>query len=110
MEAGKKAKIITLAAAIVCLAVVGIYFFIRREEPEMAQKPKITQAEIPESLAATSESATQETDKGEENILDGLILLSGGTFRMGSPDGERQRQGDENLHNVTVSAFSTAGR
>ena len=36
---------------------------------------------------------------------DGFILLPGGTFTMGSPTGERQRQDDETQHQVTVSVF-----
>ena len=38
-------------------------------------------------------------------LNDGLLLLDGGTFTMGSPLSERQRQDDEMLHEVTVSAF-----
>ncbi len=36
---------------------------------------------------------------------DGYILLPGGTFRMGSPETENWRIGDELLHDVTVTAF-----
>ena len=41
MGAGKKAKLITLAAAIACLAAVvaGIYFFTGEEGAEMLQDP-----------------------------------------------------------------------
>ena len=38
-------------------------------------------------------------------VNDGLVLLPGGTFLMGSPDTERQRQQDEAQHEVTLSAF-----
>ena len=41
----------------------------------------------------------------EGAVQDGLILIPGGTFLMGSPEGERQRQSDEAQHQVTVSAF-----
>ena len=39
MKAGKKAKMITLAATLVCLAAVGtsIYFFTGEEEPEVSE-------------------------------------------------------------------------
>lgn len=36
---------------------------------------------------------------------DGFLLLPGGTFLMGSPDSERQRDPDEVRHQVRVSAF-----
>ena len=38
-------------------------------------------------------------------IRDGLIRLEGGTFVMGSPEGERQREPDEVSHEVIISAF-----
>ena len=41
----------------------------------------------------------------ENNISDGLILIPGGTFLMGSPETERMRQTDEVQHEVTVSSF-----
>ena len=36
---------------------------------------------------------------------DGLVLIPQGTFTMGSPDSERQREKDETAHEVSVSAF-----
>ncbi|MBP3729845.1 MAG: SUMF1/EgtB/PvdO family nonheme iron enzyme [Mailhella sp.] len=36
---------------------------------------------------------------------DGFLLLQGGTFAMGSPVSERQRQMDEEQHDVTLSSF-----
>ena len=38
-------------------------------------------------------------------VADGMVLIPGGTFNMGSPASERQRQADETQHQVTVSAF-----
>ncbi len=38
-------------------------------------------------------------------VADGMVLIPGGTFTMGSPDSERQRQADETQHQVTLSAF-----
>lgn len=40
-----------------------------------------------------------------EQFTDSLILIEGGTFLMGSPNTERQRQSDETQHEVTISAF-----
>ena len=36
---------------------------------------------------------------------DGFILLQGGSFTMGSPTTEKQRQADETQHTVTLSPF-----
>ena len=41
----------------------------------------------------------------ENAVSDGMILLPGGTFLMGSPETERMRQQDEVQHEVTVGAF-----
>ncbi len=41
----------------------------------------------------------------ENSISDGLILLPGGTFLMGSPETERMRQTDETQHEVTIGSF-----
>ena len=41
----------------------------------------------------------------ESSISDGLILIPGGMFLMGSPETERMRQSDETQHEVTVSSF-----
>ena len=41
----------------------------------------------------------------ENAVSDGMILLPGGTFLMGSPETERMRQQDEVQHEVTVSPF-----
>lgn len=53
------------------------------------------------------ETAQSQTGSPAEltDIEDGFILISGGTFEMGSPDGEEWRSDDETLHTVTVSDF-----
>lgn len=38
-------------------------------------------------------------------VNDNFVLLQGGTFTMGSPETERQRQADETAHEVTLSPF-----
>lgn len=64
MKAGKKAKMITLAVTLVCLAAVGtgIYFFTGEEEPEMVQRPEsaqeTTQTEEPEVSETAPEPET----------------------------------------------------
>lgn len=40
-----------------------------------------------------------------ETTSDGMVLVKGGTFTMGSPKSERLHSKDELSHNVTVSSF-----
>lgn len=61
-------------------------------------------------LAAGSISQAQAAETAAQNgttaaFADSLVLLEGGTFTMGSPDSERQRQTDETEHQVTLSLF-----
>lgn len=59
------------------------------------------------SSPSQEETAQSQTGSPAEltDIEDGFILISGGTFEMGSPDGEAWRSDDETLHTVTVSDF-----
>lgn len=57
----------------------------------------------PDADAEGSEKPGQAVD-----IEDGFILITGGTFRMGSPDTENWRSDDETQHSVTVSDFYMA--
>ena len=36
---------------------------------------------------------------------EGMVLIKGGTFQMGSPASEPERDADETLHEVTVADF-----
>ena len=63
------------------------------------------QATGQESGGTMGENGNSEGSGEPGEIRDGLILLGGGTFRMGSPEGERQREPDEVSHEVTISAF-----
>lgn len=57
----------------------------------------------------TSENIGQNNNTMEKNNMtegtDGLILIKGGTFNMGSPESEAQRGEDELQHTVTVNDF-----
>lgn len=44
-------------------------------------------------------------DNEVESVSDTLVLIEGGSFEMGSPESERQRESNETLHSVTVSSF-----
>lgn len=47
----------------------------------------------------------QVPDSDPAEVVDGFVLVSGGTFAMGSPENEAWRGGDERQHTVTVSDF-----
>ena len=72
------------------------------------------------SLAAcSSETPSQESSEQEQEpsstvsvntteeieVPEGFLLITGGTFDMGSPDSEAWRSADETQHSVTVSDF-----
>mgnify|MGYP005782504169 CR=1 FL=1 len=80
----KKKKIIALFISIIILALIalGLYFFVFRES---------------DNNRAFS-SNVEKTD-------DGLVLIKGGTFNMGSPNDEMQRENDEVEHEVSVDDF-----
>lgn len=77
----QKKKIITLAISIVILAIIGTlaYFFLFKNE---------------DNIVILNEQAE-----------DGLILITGGSFMMGSPSDEAQREDDEVEHLVNVNDF-----
>lgn len=87
MKSGRKAKIITLMVTIVCLAAVGMGIYFLNEERSGQNEGK-------------AEGSVETVTVGDH-----FILLEGGTFSMGSPAEERQRQEDETRHEVTVSSF-----
>ena len=41
---------------------------------------------------------------------EGMVLIEGGTFQMGSPTAELERDADETLHEVTVADFMMSRR
>ncbi len=121
MKSGRKAKIITLMVTIVCLAAVGTgIYFLNGERSGQKNPPQDKPAEIPnaDSAGDAVEMPVEEPDednerKAEESVEAGtvddhFVLLKGGSFVMGSPAEERQRQEDETQHNVTVGSFYMA--
>lgn len=71
-------------------------------------------SELSSSNAANRNESTVEVsgtmDKAQENpellpSSENFVLISGGTFQMGSPESEAWRSADETLHTVTVSDF-----
>ncbi|MCD8090409.1 MAG: SUMF1/EgtB/PvdO family nonheme iron enzyme [Clostridiales bacterium] len=94
MKSKKKVQIITLLVVVILAATgTGIYFLTRDDDSQIFADSNPT------------ETDRQDENNTMKNELDGLILLEGGTFTMGSPDNERQRGTDEVSHQVTVDAF-----
>lgn len=80
----KKKKILALLISIIILALIalGLYFFVFRES----------------NNNRNFSSNVEKTD-------DGLVLIKGGTFNMGSPNDEMQRENDEVEHEVRLDDF-----
>ena len=71
-------------------------------------------SELSSSNAANRNESTVEVsgtmDKAQENpellpSSENFVLISGGTFQVGSPESEAWRSADETLHTVTISDF-----
>ena len=92
-------KVIALIVAIIIVAIIaGIIFAVYRQEDGKQAN----------NLGASNNSENlQEVNNNNANIevADDLILIEGGTFQMGSPESEMQRETDEVQHEVTVSDF-----
>lgn len=75
----KKNKIITLIISVIILAIIAfpLYFFVFKEDKTIVM----------------------------EQANDGLVLIEGGSFMMGSPEDEMQRESDETSHQVKVDDF-----
>ena len=102
VKSSNKAKIITLIITIVVLVGIAVGIHLITRQPEEDQESPSTQ---PEASQEVSEEPNQSALQEQGEVSDTLILLDGGTFTMGSPDSERQRQEDEISHEVTVSSF-----
>ena len=86
-------KVIALLVAILIVAVIaGIILVVYRQEESETQNNYIG--------GTTTNDGNVSVD-----IADELVLINGGTFQMGSPESEMQRETDETQHEVTVSDF-----
>lgn len=59
----------------------------------------------PELSVQTESAGEAESEPEEIQAPEGFLLITGGTFDMGSPDSEAWRSADETQHTVTVSDF-----
>ena len=57
------------------------------------------------SSEETDTTGETEINNLENNLPENFVLISGGTFQMGSPEDEAWRSEDETQHTVTVSDF-----
>lgn len=57
------------------------------------------------SLEETDTTGETEINNLESNLPENFVLISGGTFQMGSPEDEAWRSEDETQHTVTVGDF-----
>jgi len=59
----------------------------------------------PSDLVVKSTSVPAQVSSTAINVPEDFVLITGGTFKMGSPDSEAWRGEDETTHSVTVSDF-----
>ena len=90
----KDKRIIALIISIVIiLLIVGIVIYIQK-----------SQSKKDNNIYAQNNNGEQQNSNITQTD-DGLIFIKGGTFNMGSPENELQRNEDEKQHSVTVSDF-----
>ncbi len=109
-EMGKKiAKVLAfcIPAAVVTVVIFSLNHGGSKPEDTWGEGSP-SQEENTESQNPSQEETVQSQTGSsvvQKDIEDGFILISGGTFEMGSPDEEAWRSDDETQHTVTVSDF-----
>ena len=94
-----------------CAVIIGSVMFFALKEGSGVTDFDTSGWQTTNNTSQTSSKQTStaisEASKAEipTAINDGFILIEGGSFDMGSPDSENWRIADEQLHEVTVSAF-----
>lgn len=73
-----------------------------------APKSDATRAQVADALMNYSLRQSGSTPVPPADTNDDFVLISGGTFQMGSPASEPERSSDEVQHSVTVSSFYMA--
>ena len=97
----QKRKTLTLTAAILIAVGFGIYLF--NAENKMKTENNFENLENMEAIELDEENI--ESIQSYTQFSDNLILIRGGSFNMGSPISERQRDRDETQHTVTINSF-----
>lgn len=100
----KTAKYLTFLIPI--LVCIGVIFWLMRGNrmSPVGSWEAMPPVEAEENLSQ-SVNQKQEEKESQTEINDGFVLVSGGTFLMGSPESEAWRGDDEQQHTVTVSDF-----
>ena len=57
------------------------------------------------TACATTQTNANTVVNTNKQANDDFVLINGGTFQMGSPTNEPEREADEVQHNVTVDSF-----
>lgn len=100
----KTAKYLTfLIPILVCIGV--IFWLMRGNRMSPASSWEAMPPVEAEENLSQSVNQKQEEKESQTEINDGFVLISGGTFLMGSPESEAWRGDDEQQHTVTVSDF-----
>ncbi len=96
--------VLSLAAALLIGAAVALFTGEKAQDAPSWDAPaaQTAKAAAPQTAAP---SAVPKQAADPASIDDGFMLLSGGTFLMGSPYTENWRIDDEVQHEVTVSSF-----
>ena len=100
----KTAKYLTfLIPILICIGV--IFWLMRGNRMSPAGSWEAMPPVEAEENLSQSVNQKQEEKESQTEINDGFVLVSGGTFLMGSPESEAWRGDDEQQHTVTVSDF-----
>lgn len=87
------------------LAVVMLFMLCACGKTDMETETEFERTSV-ESIQETTDTVdVAQTDSTLEHISENFVLISGGTFQMGSPEDEAWRSEDEAQHTVTVSDF-----
>lgn len=90
-------------------AAVLLFVMSACDRSQTIQNPQNSTGETAKtSDTETSGMETPADEKSGENVVnapENFVLISGGSFEMGSPDSEAWRSDDETQHSVTVSDF-----
>ena len=70
-----------------------------------APKQSATRAQVADALMRCSRRPAEAAPAAPAAVSEDLVKIDGGTFQMGSPDGEPERSSDEARHSVTVGSF-----
>ena len=96
----KTKKIIALIISIIILIGIGLLIWYFNNNKLNTSN----NANKENNIYAENSSKSQEKVDISEGT-DGLIFIKGGTYNMGSPETEAQREDDEKQHTVTVNDF-----